>query len=368
MRFTISRSAHFLAATVLLGLSAPASAMQDCSSTKLEAGPNFMTGPDCTISWIEHGRLNTLIWRPVQDDFQEASLEIVGDRPVLTASGLPELIDVDQDGWLDLVTFTPVGMVNGTFGVSLRGANGGSFTAAQQIYGHTLSRDRDGYIVAASRNGPGQLYQLYMIDAGAFVFQVEIDPFAAAAPGSVDAFTCYINSARNGGVPQPLPSGKVPEDKAVLEHYCDPSANEPRRDVDITVHAASPSYTPTDTVFYCRLEGGTHAVSISQTPKGMRYAYGYLNAKPELILEQTHEDTGLVTEGGGNAARVSAITFGSGPFLYMAGTRLDPSSGIAQPGLTVVRAGIAVPIFDKDCLPEHSYDGLAAFYQDFNGG
>ncbi|MFV0556912.1 MAG: hypothetical protein ACK5LM_07425, partial [Lactovum sp.] len=233
MLLSFRQTAGLLAALLFTSLAAPALAMQDCTTSVPAGGPAYLSGPDCTISWVERGQLHTVTWRQVQTDFQDSTLEHTANGPVLTASYLPDLIDMDQDGWLDLVTFVRVGMVNGVFGVFFKNPDSGQFMQPELIHGHTLTRDRDGYIVAGSRNGAGQILQLYAVDDQSLSFKVEIDPFAVPPSGGADEFACDISAAMQGGIADPLPIGEVPDNPELLKYYCEPTPSGEPRDVDI---------------------------------------------------------------------------------------------------------------------------------------
>lgn len=367
---SLCQLAGLFAALLFTSLAAPALAVQDCATSEPTAGPNYLTGPDCTISWVEHGQLQTVIWRQVQSDFQYSTLEDTADGPVLTASYLPDLIDMDRDGWLDLVTFVRIGMVNGTFSIFFKDPESGQFRQPELIHGHTLTRDREGYIVAVSRNGAGQLLQLYTAVNQTISFQVEIDPFAVPPTGGAEQFACDISASAQGRI------GKVPDNPDLLEYYCEPTPSGERRDVYIKEDPAQVNRVPSGTVFYCRLVGGTHAVTINQTPTGMRYSYGPLNADAELILDRPLDEVRILPENGAGPSRFGEISFESGAYTYTAHYSFELSDEAGRPlpsdpdspypndsfnrGLTVVRNGDAAnPVFKKDCLPNDSFDALA---------
>lgn len=197
---------------------APALAARDCAETQLLAAPNFLTGPDCTISWVDQGRLQTVTWRAVADDFQTAEIAQTVTGAILTAAALPDLIDIDQDGWLDIVTFTPVGMVNGTFDIFVYEPTGGTFAAAQSLYGHTLLRDPAGFIVVAGRSGPGTILRFYEAVDQRLGFRFEIDPYAPGRDGGPDCDISAVNSNDPAGAG--LATGAIPDDPDLLRHYC----------------------------------------------------------------------------------------------------------------------------------------------------
>lgn len=358
------------------GVATAALAQPDCTDLPLDAGPNFTASPGCTISWIEHNRLRTLISRGVSDDFQTAQLDQSPSGTVLTASRLPELIDIDQDGWLDLLVFTPLGMVNGSFDIFLYEPSGRSYSPVQSLPGHTLTRDPDGYIVVASRNGPGTIFRFYSIENQRLKFQFEINPYVHDPEGG-DGFACRVDVVPSDQQAVTAAGGTVPDNPDLLNYYCDPEPAETRerRDADLSEEPAQIDRVPAGTVFFCRLDPGTHAVTITQTPGGMRYRYGPLTGAPDLVLDRPLDQVRILPENGAGPSRFGEIGFTSDGYTYTAyysfelmdadGALLQsdprglyPNDSFAR-GLVVIKNGdLADPVFDRKCLLDHSFDRI----------
>ncbi|GHA43414.1 hypothetical protein GCM10008927_05100 [Amylibacter ulvae] len=133
---------------------------------------------------------------------------------------------------------------------------------------------------------------------------------------------------------------------------------------------------PTNTVFYCRLDGNTHAVTISQTPNGMRYVYGPMMGAPELVLDRAVDDVLIETHDDIGRIRFGKIRFVNGIYAYNAyykyaitdenGVALQPDPNSPYPnasfmrGLTVTKnTEIDQPIFGRKCILDRSYDAIA---------
>ncbi len=334
--------------------------------------PDTPTGP-CAISWIDNNQLQSITWRLISDDALSANLVQNGDEIRLGSSNLPELMDVDQDGWQDIVTFTPAGMVNGTFDVFFYHPETREFRPSRPLFGHTLERDHDGYVVATSRDGPGQRLRFFAVEDRDFTLQFEIDPHVLAAAPQGTRFDCHISTVIGDDGAEPLP-----DNPALFAYYCDtePQAERETRNIELIERPAMTDRVPAGTVFYCRLEGNGDAVTISAIPGGLRYAYGPpLKDNPDLVLEHRMDQIDILPENGAGPSRFGQITFTNGPYDYVAsyGYELFDSSGELLPSLpdiprgnptfhrslTVYKDGnIANPVFSKTCLPEHSYDAI----------
>jgi hypothetical protein len=353
-----------------MGLASPLLAQDDCTATKLEAGPTFTTGPDCTISWIDNAEMRSLTWQAVTDDYQPATLVQTGKGTTLTSSQLPELIDVDQDGWLDIVTFTSIGMVNGTFDIFLYDPAGGGYRQGRSVSGFALSQDRDGYLVVASKDGPATLTRFFKADPQGLQFQFEINPYATDPAKPEGGFTCDIRATRSDGSAGAA-AGVVPENPDLLSYYCDPqpAPSRARRDTDLTENPATTDRVPGGTLFYCRLEGGTRSVTISETAKGLRYTYGPLRGTPELVLDRAMREVTILPAKGPD--RSGAISFKNAAYTYTVsyGDKMSDAGGAAgtakvKRGLVVTKDGNADrPIFAKACLSDHTYDAITTLHQ-----
>lgn len=353
----------------------PALAVSDCSVTPLEEGPTYTSGPDCAFSWVENNRLRTVMWRAVQEDFEPASLHQSGEHQVVQASRLPDLIDVDQDGWLDIVSFTLVGMVNGTFDVFFYDPEAELFRQAAPLYGHTLARDRDGLILIAGRSGPATVIRLYSLDRQSFRPRYEINPHAISPTRPDSGFACEIKTLNENGDEE----GEIdlassdPAHREMLRHYCQP---EPpmgeERDVWLEEDSAQVDRVPGGTLFYCRLENSDKAVTIERVVGGLRYSFGPVGGEAELVLDRPEGEVSLPPE---NATpRAGEISFVNGEYTYTAYYSQEApdtdivavQSGAMFPpllkrGLRVTRDGNSdKPVFSRECVLEHSFDGFSA--------
>jgi len=379
--FTTHTPLVVLIAAMSLGLSSALLAEQDCAATEHESQPTSTTGPDCTLSWIDKNQLQTLTWQAAQEDFQRAVLEQGLDGTTLTSSQQPELIDVDQNGWLDLVTFTPEGMVNGRFDIFFYDPAEGFSTQASPLFGHSLARDRDGYVVVASRKGPRTIFRFFKAADRRLTFQFEIDPYASEPAQAESGSTCKISatSSADGVEQSEAPLGAIPENPEMLNYYCSPQSApaRDRRDSNLAEDKAATDRVPSGTVFYCQLEGGTHKVNILQDATGFRYIYGTLRGEPELVLERQTREVAILPENGIGPTRFGEISFENTPYTYtgyysyeLPDTEETPSSSNAKnaPVRVTVTRGLVVttdgnrvrPVFEKECLSDHAYDAIGA--------
>ena len=354
--------------------------LPDCDNAEVESRPKFLRGPDCTIAWVDNNDRQTIVWTQVNDELEETSLhQIGGEYPVLTSSHLPDLIDVDQDGWLDLMTFTPVAQVNGTFDIFFYNPIANQFKHAEPVWGHTLERDELGFIVATGRSGPGWVSRFYDATNAAMTAMLEIEPYGLVEAGGQFGTRCDLSL----GYQNPLrvedlsALHQIPDADALIAYYCDddPEAVGSGRTVFLQEDPAITDRVPRNTVFYCVLEGGTHAVTITNGPHSMFYAYGPLGGTPELDLSRPHNLVDIRFKESVGQSGSGDITFTNGPYKYVAyfsyeasdaghsaitNAPSSPFPNIADAGGLVVYNGgdTTAPIFQKSCILERSYDGI----------
>lgn len=359
---------------------ADATAVQGCDSGAVEAGPIYTQGPDCLLSWVDNNELQTMIWSQVEEDFQEASLhQSAMGYPVLTSSHWPELVDIDQDGWLDLLIFTQVGMVNGSFDIFFFDPDTAQFNHAETISGHTLERDKLGYILTTGRSGPGWVYNFYTIDNRALSFVFKVEPFGLGQSGGQFGERCDVSI----GYQEPLriddilASGQVRDGEAFFAHYCDtePNFNASARTELLEENQAATDKVPDDTVFYCVLDGGVKAVTVTRTPDGLFYAYGPVGGAAEIALDRSLDEIAIRSEINADNLGSGALSFTNGAYAYViyykydrsgAGDATIPSApgssfsnGTLTRGLVVYKVGDSTaPIFHKACDAQRSYDAI----------
>lgn len=361
-------------ALCLCAISSPSMAdappMQDCKAEPYEIGANYTQGPGCLLSWVDNNQLQTVVWNQVEQDFQEASLhQDAMELPVLTSRYWPELVDVDQDGWLDMVTFEWVGQVNGAFVIFFYDPVTEEFIQADSLYGHTLERDKVGYIVTTSRSGYGWIYRIYTLTNRELNFLFEVEPTGMGQSG--DQFGRYCDVSL--GYEQPLQfddiiaSGQVPDAETFFATYCDlePDFASSGRTEPLHEMLGETDRVPFDTAFYCVLDGGTKAVTITHTSHSMLYTYGPVGGEVELELSRPHNLVRTRPDVAIDDIRSGDITFANGAYEYTVykngelsenGNNSASTDAFAS-GLVVYKGGDSTaPIFESTCIPGRSID------------
>lgn len=274
------------------------------------------------MSWVDNNQLQTVVWSQVEEDFQEASIDQgAGGRPILTSSYWPQLVDVDQDGWLDLITFTRIGMVNGAFDIFFFDPDAGHFNSAQTILGHTLERDKLGYIVSTGRSGPGWTYNVSTLSNRELTLLFEVEPYGRGRSGSQFGQDCDVSL----GDQEPLQigdilaSGQIDDGEAFFADYCDtaPDSGVNGRAEPLQEERASTDRAPSNTLFYCALAEGTKAVTIAREPHGFLYTYGPTGAEPELELGRSFDEIRIRRRASSEDADADTITFTDGAYEYV---------------------------------------------------
>lgn len=346
--------------------------IQSCNSEFYETGINYRHGPDCLLSWVDNNQLQTVVWSQVEEDFQEASLHQDAKAiPVLTSSYWPQLVDVDQDGWLDMITFERVGQVNGNFAIFFFDPVTNQFNHANRLGGHTLERDMLGYVVTTGRSGAGWAFQFYTLANRELTILMEVEPVGLGRSGSQFGEYCEVSLGHQEPSPidDILASNRIPDAEAFLTHYCDiePNFEESGRREPLQEDRASTDRVPDGTIFYCVLEGSTKAVTIEYAPHSMFYSYGPVGGEAELELGGGHNLVRFRPQIADDGPHSGDITFPNGAYEYIvyksnkrsvegdASASHDAFNG----GLVVYKDGDgAAPIFERSCIPERLYDGL----------
>ncbi len=347
-------------------------AIGDCNAASVETGPTYMSGPDCLISWVDNNQLQTVIWSQVTEDFEEASLHQDGvTSSVLTSSYWPQLVDVDQDGWLDMVTFTLVGARNGPFDIFFYDPAINQFNHAGPVYGHTLERDILGYFVVTARSGPGWVHQFYTVADRELTFLFDVEPTGLGQSGGQFGENCDVTVGYQQSlqIDDILSSNQIPDGEAFFAQYCDTRSSSDRetRAEPLQEDRASTDRVPDGTIFYCVLEGSTKAVTIEYAPHAMFYSYGPLGGEAELEIGGDHNLIQLRPRVADDGPHSGDITFPNGAYEYIvykngelsAEGDTSASKDAFNGGLVVYKDGDrTAPIFERSCIPERSYDGL----------
>lgn len=315
-------------------------ALLPCATQADEAQPACPPDQDsCIFNWVENNTLRSLTWQRTTEDFEAPTLSFSPPTGYsLRSQQAPEFFDVDLDGWRDIVTFNPIGMVNGDFDVFATIPETRSFAHIATLHGHSLLRDSSGLLVAAGRSGAGQNFEFFEVGASTLnpIFNIDVPSECTVTMGNVS--TPWRDN------PNDLPTF-LRDQGDLVKNYCtifEQSDAPPffatlRGDTDIT-------FIPTNSVFYCEIETnkGLYAVNATLDLDGYRYTYGPLGGAPDLALARTRNDVG---------AEPDALYFNNGAYTYILHN--------APWGLTVMQAGSQTPIFDKTCDQASAFDNLA---------
>lgn len=325
----------------------------------------------CVLSWVEGGAHRIIRWHPYIDDFEAPVLSYTpGAGHSLTAQRPPSLIDVDQDGVRDVVAFNLIGQVNGDYHIFLYQPDSGSYAHAATIPAYELNRDKNGYLVAPSRSGPGQYLGFYTLSAGKIAPAFTIEPAEGGPPHA----TCLIRS-RDQQSPWPgdidtLPI-LAPRDAALMDHYCNIyTQTDADSRATLLTDDASVQFVPESAAVYCRINDSTapYAAIVSRHGDGYHYTYGPVDAEPELTLDSaTRQGDWLKTYGATKDSLRDEIRFESGGYTYILYEERPITPDAHAPttrGLTVLQNGTAAPIFQRICDPELSYMQMPAWVEE----
>lgn len=290
----------------------------------------------CTLTWVENNTLRNLTWRYYADDFEAPILRTSPDgRIVLTSQQPPRLIDMDQDGTRDLLTFNLIGMVNGDFDIFLSSIEN-HFVHAGTVNGEHIARDQNGTLIAEGRNGARAFFHFFNIAGQNILPLFDVDP----------QDTCVVTTYENGSTPS----------DALIDHYCKvyEDTNTPSRQMPLESDDQI-AFVPVTTVFYCQLDAssGRREVTLSATTDGLRYTYGPIGRPTELTLESALDDVEIVGEG--EPEGVNTVSLRNGAYSYTIATPNDPNAPIR---LIVSQHGRGAPVFDASCDPRMTYAGL----------
>ena len=368
--------------TCVSSATADQSALQTCTSVTSaqsyedEFGSYLTADAEagCVINWVQNNRLFQVTWHRNGDVFEE---EVVlnytaNDDAVLSSSRPPRLLDVDDDGWLDLTTFETLGR-NGGYHVFLYDPSAARFNDGGSMFGRTFIRDNSEYFVSASNGGADITgFEFSKVQNGRIlpVFYLEV---SALEPSENHGRTqCKISIDGSSYIDvfdATDPSDFLTKHPEMIQHYCNTyeGSGEARRGTELVGNGNELNVVPEGTIFYCRLEGSTKAVTIGYGPRSIFYSFGPVGGEAELELVVPHNLAPLRSQIAADGPYSGDITFPNGAYEYIvyksneravegdASASQDAFNG----GLVVYRDGVGTaPIFERSCIPRHSYDGL----------
>ncbi|WP_341368249.1 hypothetical protein [Yoonia sp. BS5-3] len=324
---------------------------------------------DCAINWVQNGRLMRLRWSPAD----HTRFEFIDDGPrVLFAQRPPHLIDIDQDGWLDVAVFSLLGMVNGDYDILRYDPDSAGFDYFGTLNGAQFIREPDGYVVGVGRSSAAS--------SGVDIFNQGSDGFKRAATLYVDAgqptgpngaAKCQVTvDGLQMTNPSPTQVTEIfPENPDLISAYCalydGPTPTGTRLDAE----SSDPLIVPDGTVFYCQLSGTNKAVTVTRNATGYTYAFGPVDGPPELEMNHPFDQVDVLPDNGAGSSRFGEITFLNGAYRYTvtygyqlyddAGQLRDIDETFSRTLVVTEGDDVANPVFKRTCDPIRAADLIA---------
>lgn len=337
------------------------------------------TPADCTINWVQDGHMMTIDWtfRSVFDQHEvygeSTFVDLPNGRQILVAPNPPHLIDIDQDGWLDIAMFSLIGMVNGDYDFFRYDPEIRRFVGFGSIWGSSFWRHEDGYLVAAGRSSAASSsVEAVRITDDGFIPQFGLYVDAGLQTGPDGAPECLVSvGGQELTNPTPAQIAKAfPEAPELIASYCDLYDGTKTFGTPLIDNRANPAIVPEGTVFYCQLQGSSKAVTVTLDDSGYHYAFGPVGGPPELTIDRPKDQVRVLPDNGAGPSRFGEITFQNGAYEYTVsygyahGDFTDAGfvsrrEETYQRALIVIRDGdYANPVFDRTCDPNLSYDSI----------
>lgn len=362
-------------------LAVPAQALPTCASVLGPESYDDRLGPvrfenpapDCAINWVQNGQMPGLRWTP-SEEFDVVELrELPDGTQVLAASRQPHLIDIDQDGWLDVAVFSLLGMVNGDYDFFRYDPELRRFVGFGSIWGSSFWRHDDGYLVAAGRSSAASSsVEAVRITDDGFVPRFGLYVDAGLQTGSDGAPECSVSvDGKTQTNPTPQQIARIfPEAPKLLASYCNFYGSTERSGTHLIDIRANPVIVPDGTVFYCQLQGSSKAVTVTLDDAGYHYTFGPVNGPPELTLDRPADQVRVMPDNGAGPSRFGEVSFQNGDYEYIVSygyqvgdftetVFVSRREETYQRGLIVIKDDDhANPVFDRNCDPDLSYDSI----------
>lgn len=366
MRFLMGALATLVILVVAAGAQAD-DALPDCNDPLL--ADDFE--PPCTMNWIENQTLQRLIWWQGAEGYsiaeeQDIELNVEADGSYKAISQRrPYLMDIDQDGWTDLIFFTQIGMVNGDFVFFRFDPIRDKFVAMGDMNGAHFNLDKTGFVVAVARTScceSGAYFYKIEEHQLALQFHMDIRPSEMSGPTEQCQIWQGFEGVRADALREDYPD--------LITDYCNYyeeggwKAIE-ARSLDQDVFSAAVHRVPEDTVFYCQLDDETHEVGVTYRDGIYRYQYGTVGQAPDLEIRHEASQVKVLPDNGAGPSRFGYVEFQNEGYFYRVhyGYEIefgDNSADVSETirGLTVRRGNEATYVFDKDCLRNASFDQI----------
>lgn len=335
---------------------------------------------ECVINWLQKGKLTKLTWKLYENGLEPPVLQSVAPGEyMLTSSRPPNLLDVDQDGWLDLTNFTLYGMVNGDYDIFRYDPNRDDFTTWHGLNGHTFVREDEGFFVSAARNGAASTVFAFYKNKGRqflphFHMEVHADDSLAArgtpqCSVSIDQSTLMsVDEALSALNTSPVVQTFLPKEPAMLLSYCDIYRSSARRDrgTPLAKTDTDAVIVPDGAAFYCRLEDTDKEVAVIRDDDKLRYRFGPIYEEPELVMDRAFNAVEFVTAPSKNGEHSGSMTFVSDGYSYKlhyqpassgeGDNRNSSTTSVTKMNLSVFKGDTAdTTVFDRACILETSF-------------
>lgn len=303
----------------------------------------------CVFTWAEHGRRRQFIWHRLTMDnaspyflYRPQGAKNDGEyQDALRSKRPPMITDIDGDGFRDLLTFKEVGMVNGIFHAFLYEPETDSLLRPFPMYGATLFRDREGYLVVSGRNGARPYYRMYEQNGRQFSLAFEIDP----------QDECVV--LRRGG------SADTTLDPDYLAPYCDFTRYAGEEQAWLS-HDDTLELLPRNTVFYCEIErGGIYQAFVTREVDHLKYSYGPKGGDTELVFEASFDEFEERNKQDVDGTEHTQFALKNGDFTYSPyffsreATGNSPTTSAGHS--LVVTNAVGTSIFEAPCNAAHSF-------------
>lgn len=359
----------------LLGLSLPGTAQaQDallptCPSVlgsldyEGHFGPvDYDIQPDCVINSVQNDQLQRIIWRDSGDPDIVELVQTEEDNMVLMASRQPHLIDIDQDGWLDVAVFTLLGMVNGDYDIFRYDPTAERFGYFGTMTGASFRRHEGGYLVATGRSSAAASgVEAFRISNHRLVPEFGLYVDAGLQTGADGAAECRVSIAGQTYVnPDADRMAQIyPQAPNLIAEYCnfyDSDLPSGTRLMDISSNAV---IVPDGTIFHCQFTDTGKTVTVTRDTDGYSYAFGPRDGIPELEMHRRFDQVSTLHDDGTGPNRYGEISFMNGEYHYTVYYAYELLGEGSTP--LDIKRGLVVSRDGRDVGFEHYCSGTAAF-------
>jgi hypothetical protein len=311
----------------------------------------------CTMNWVNNNQHFELNWAPLAAEHSPNLTTDENGTLQANSASPPTHVDIDHDGYKDLVFFTLLGMVNGDFTIHRFNPDANTYAPLGTVNGSHFNIDKSGYLVSIGRSScceSGANFHTLANDEITLAFQMDIRP----AELSTDTEQCSINPVDGGPTLETIKR----DNAQMIADYCDyyqdtgvakiKSRSWQRNTAYKNFHTIAPN-----AVFYCQIVGTDKHVEITRQISNFTYNYGTVGQKPDLTFTDTA--TEFLPSNGAGSNRFGHIILKTGDYSYQVfysyKIHLETDAAYASDtiyGLMVHKKNTQVAVFDKSCHPQ----------------